>query len=121
LTRPHGITADNGQMGMKGSLGNLVQQARKMQEDLERAQSEIANAEVIGESGGGLVKIVMTGRFDAKKVSIDPAVPVDDRAMLEDLVAAAINDAARKVEAMSKERLAGMTADLGLPAGIKLF
>jgi len=105
---------------MKNALGNIMKQAQKMQEDLQRAQEEIANTEVRGESGGGLVKIRMNGRHDVAKVTIDPSVGASDLEMLEDLLAAAVNDANRKVEAMSKERLSGMTAGLGLPADFKL-
>lgn len=105
---------------MKGGIGQLMKQAQKMQEDLRRAQEEIARMEVTGESGGGLVRVVMNGRHDVRKVSIDPSLAADDREMLEDLVAAAFNDANRRVESMSRDRLAGMTAGLDLPPGMKL-
>ncbi|MBF0264675.1 MAG: YbaB/EbfC family nucleoid-associated protein [Gammaproteobacteria bacterium] len=104
---------------MKGALGGLMKQAQKMQEDMQKAQSEIADMTVNGESGGGMVKVVMTGRHDIKKISIDDAV-MDDREMLEDLVAAAVNDATRKVEAQSKDKMSGMTDGLNLPPGFKL-
>ena len=105
---------------MKNALGNIMKQAQKMQEDLQRAQEEIARSEVQGESGGGLVKIWMNGRHDVSKVRIDPSLGGAELEMLEDLLAAAVNDASRKVESMSKERLSGMTAGLGLPADFKL-
>ena len=105
---------------MKGGFGNFMKQAQKMQAELQKAQEEIANMEVTGESGAGLVRITMTGRHDVKRVEIDPSLPGDDREMLEDLVAAAINDANRKVEAMTEEKMAGLTAGVGLPPGMKL-
>ena len=105
---------------MKGGLGNLMKQAQKMQADMQKAQEEIANLEVTGESGGGLVKVTMTGRHEARRVEIDDSLVGDDKEMLEDLVAAAINDAAHKVEAMTQERMSSMTAGIDLPAGMKL-
>lgn len=105
---------------MKGPLGNLMKQAQRMQEDLKRAQEEIAAMEVIGESGAGLVKVTMNGRHDVKAVRIAPELLQDDVTMVEDLVAAAVNDAVRKVERASAERMAGMTQGLELPAGFKL-
>ena len=83
---------------MKGGIGNLMKQAQKMQANMQKAQAEIAAMEVTGESGGGMVKVTMNGRHEAKRVQIDPSVPLDDREMLEDLVAAAINDAVQRVE-----------------------
>ena len=105
---------------MKGGLGNLMKQAQQMQENMQKAQEEIASLEVTGESGGGMVKLTMTGRHEARRVEIDPSLLSDDKEMLEDLVAAAINDAAHKVEAVTQERMAGMTSGLDLPAGFKL-
>jgi DNA-binding YbaB/EbfC family protein len=105
---------------MKGPLGNIMKQAQRMQEDMERAQTELAAMEISGESGGGMVKVVMLGNRDIKSVKIDPVLVNDDIGMLEDLVAAAVNDATRKVEAVSKEKMSGMTAGLNLPAGFKL-
>lgn len=105
---------------MKGAIGNLMKQAQKMQAEVERVQREIAAAEVTGEAGGGMVKVVMNGRHDLRKVDIDQALLADDKTMLEDLVAAAVNDANRKVEALSKEKLGSVTAGLDLPAGVKL-
>jgi DNA-binding YbaB/EbfC family protein len=105
---------------MKGGLGNLMKQAQQMQANMQKAQEEIASLEVTGESGGGMVKVTMTGRHEARRVEIDPSLLSDDKEMLEDLVAAAINDAAHKVEAVTQERMAGMTSGLDLPAGFKL-
>jgi nucleoid-associated protein EbfC len=105
---------------MKGGIGNLMKQAQKMQENMARAQEELASMEVTGQSGGGLVSVVMTGRHEVRRVSIDPSLLDDDRDMLEDLVAAAMNDAAHRVEETTKERMAGLTAGMGLPPGFKL-
>jgi hypothetical protein len=105
---------------MKGPLGNLMKQAQQMQENLQRAQEQIAAMEVTGESGAGLVKVTMTGRHDVKRVEIDPTLMQDDKAMLEDLVAAAVNDAVRRVEQLSKDKLSGLTAGMSLPPGMKL-
>jgi DNA-binding YbaB/EbfC family protein len=97
-----------------------MKQAQQMQANMQKAQEEIASLEVTGESGGGMVKVTMTGRHEARRVEIDPSLLSDDKEMLEDLVAAAINDAAHKVEAVTQERMAGMTSGLNLPAGFKL-
>jgi len=97
-----------------------MKQAQRMQEEMERAQAELAAMEVVGESGGGMVKVIMLGNRDIKSIKIDPVLIGDDITMLEDLTAAAVNDATRKVETLSKERLAGMTAGLNLPPGFKL-
>lgn len=105
---------------MKGGLGNLMKQAQKMQEDLQKAQEEIAAMEVTGQAGGGMVSVVMTGRHDVKRVSIDDSLLKDDKEMLEDLIAAAVNDAVRRIEGESKEKMAGMTRGLPLPPGMKL-
>ena len=96
------------------------QQVQQAQESMQKAQAELARLEVTGESGGGMVKVVMSGTHDVRRVSIDTATLGDDREMLEDLVAAAINDAVRRVEEESKSRLAGLAAGLDLPAGMKL-
>lgn len=103
---------------MKGQLAGLMKQAQKMQEDMQRAQEELAQMEVEGQSGAGMVKITMTGRHEVRRVVIDPSLLGDDRDMLEDLIAAAFNDALRRVEEASKEKMAPMTA--GLPPGFKL-
>jgi len=105
---------------MKGGLGNLMKQAQEMQANMQKAQEEIANLEVTGESGGGLVKVTMTGRHEARRVMIDDSLVGDDKDMLEDLVAAAINDATHKVETVTQERMSGLTTGLNLPAGMKL-
>ncbi len=103
---------------LKGQLGNLMKQAQKMQENMQRAQEELAQMEVEGQSGAGLVKILMTGRHEVRRVTIDPSLLADDRDMLEDLIVAAFNDAIRKVEEVSKDKMAPMAA--GLPPGFKL-
>ena len=105
---------------MKGSISDLMQQAQKMQADMQKAQEELARAEVKGEAGAGLVTVVMTGRHDVKRVSIDDAVFSEDKEVLEDLLAAAVNDAVRKVEAHNRDAMAGLASGLNLPAGMKL-
>lgn len=100
---------------MKGGLGQLMKQAQMMQENLKRAQEELAHVEVMGQSGGGVVTVTMTCRFDVRKVHIDPSLLKDDAEVLEDLVAAAMNDATRKVEKTSQERMSGLTAGLSIP------
>jgi nucleoid-associated protein EbfC len=103
---------------MKGQLAGLMKQAQAMQENMKKAQDQLALIEVEGESGAGLVKVVMTCKNAVKRVTIDPSVLADDKDMLEDLVAAAFNDAVRKAEATSAEKMSGLTA--GMPAGFKL-
>ncbi len=105
---------------IKGGLGNLMKQAQKMQENMQKAQEELANMEVTGQSGGGMVSVVMTGRHDVKRVSIDDSLMKDDKDMLEDLLAAAVNDAVRQVEKRSQDKMSGMTAGMGLPPGFKM-
>ena len=105
---------------MKNQLAGLMKQAQQMQENMQRAQEELARTEVEGESGAGLVKITMTCRHDVKRVSIDPSLLGEDRDMLEDLVAAAFNDALRRAEATSQEKLGSLTAGMPLPPGFKL-
>ena len=106
---------------MKGGIGNLMKQAQQMQENLQKAQEEIAQVEVDGESGGGMVRVTMTGRHEARRVTIDPSMFDDgDREMIEDLVAAAINDAARKVEQATQEKMAGVAGGMNLPPGMKM-
>lgn len=105
---------------MKNPLANLMQQAQKMQENLQKAQEELAALEVQGESGGGLVRIVMNGKKEVKKVSIDESLVKEDRDMLEDLVAAAINDAVNRVNRLKQEKMAALTGGIELPAGFKL-
>jgi DNA-binding YbaB/EbfC family protein len=105
---------------MKGNITDLMQQAQKMQADMQKKQQELASAEVRGEAGAGLVSVVMTGRHDIKRVSIDDAVLSEDKEVLEDLLAAAVNDAVRKVEAHNRDAMSGLTAGLNLPDGFKL-
>jgi len=105
---------------MKGGLGNLMKQAQKMQADMQKAQEEIQNMEITGQAGGGMVSVVMTGRHDLKRVSIDDSLMQDDKEMLEDLIAAAVNDAVRKIGSETKEKMAGMTSGISLPPGMKL-
>jgi len=105
---------------MKGGMGNLMKQAQQMQEDMQKAQDEISAMEVEGKSGGGLVVVTLTGKHECRRVHIDDSLLGDDKDMLEDLVAAAINDAAQKVAATTKEKMGGLTAGLSLPGGMKL-
>ena len=105
---------------MTGGFGQLMKQAQKLQEDLQQAQSELASMEVTGEAGAGMVTVIMTGRHDVRSVRIDPALMGEDKEMLEDLIAAAMNDAVRKVEARTKDRFSGLGAGLNLPPGMKL-
>ena len=105
---------------MKGGIGNLMRQAQQMQDNMKKLQGELAAMEIEGQAGSGMVKVVMTGRHEVRRVAIDPRLLADDREMLEDLVAAAVNDAARRVEAMTQEKMAGVTAGLPLPPGMKL-
>lgn len=105
---------------MKGGIGNLMKQAQQLQANMQKAQAEIAAMEVTGESGGGMVKVTINGRHEAKRVHIDPSVPLDDREMIEDLVAAAINDAVHRLETTSQEKMAGLMGGMNLPPGLKL-
>jgi nucleoid-associated protein EbfC len=105
---------------MKGNIGQLMKQAQMMQENMRRMQEQFATLEVEGQSGAGMVKVQMTCKHEVKRVSIDPSLVGDDREMLEDLLVAAFNDAARRVESTIAEKMGGMTAGLGLPAGFKL-
>ena len=107
---------------MKGfsGMGDMMKQAKEMQENMQKMQEELANAEVQGVSGAGLVKIVMTGRHDVKQVQIDDSLLTEDKTMLEDLIAAAVNDAVRRIEANTKEKLGNLTAGLNLPEGFKM-
>jgi hypothetical protein len=105
---------------MKNQLAGLMKQAQKMQDDMKKAQDELATIEVEGQSGAGLVKITMTCKHDVKRVVIDPSLLADDKDMLEDLVAAAMNDAVRRAEATTSERMSGLTAGMNMPAGFKM-
>jgi len=105
---------------MKGQLAGLMKQAQQMQENMKRLQEELASVEVEGQSGAGLVTVVMTCRHDVKRVKIDPSLLSDDKEMLEDLVAAAFNDAVRKAESTTQEKMSSITSGLPLPPGMKL-
>lgn len=105
---------------MRGNIGNMLKQAQAMQESMQKAQAQIALLEVVGESGGGMVKVTMTGKHEVKRVQIEPTVSGEDREMLEDLIAAAFNDAVHKVETKTSEKMSGLMAGLQLPPGMKL-
>lgn len=105
---------------MKANLANIMKQAQQMQENMKAMQEQLANIEIEGQSGAGMVKVVMTCRHDVKRVSIDPSLLGDDKEMLEDLIAAAVNDAVRRVETTTQEKMSGLTGGLGLPPGFKL-
>ena len=105
---------------MKGGIAGLMKQAQQMQENMKKAQEQLATIEVEGQSGAGLVKVTMTCKHDVRRVSIDPSLLADDKDMLEDLVAAAVNDAVRRVEATVQEKMSGFTSGLNLPPGMKL-
>ena len=105
---------------MKGGMDNLMKQAQEMQEKMQHAQEEAAKAEVQGEAGAGMIKITMNGRHDVSNVDIDPSIMEEDKELLEDLLAAAVNDAVRKVEATSKAQMEEATAGLNLPPGFKM-
>ncbi|KPQ20719.1 MULTISPECIES: YbaB/EbfC family nucleoid-associated protein [unclassified Halomonas] len=105
---------------MKGGMGNLMKQAQEMQEKMQQAQEEVAEAEVLGEAGAGMVKVTMNGRHDVISVDIDSSVMQEDKELLEDLLAAAVNDAVRKVEINSKAKMEEATAGLNLPPGFKM-
>ncbi|MCB1758152.1 MAG: YbaB/EbfC family nucleoid-associated protein [Gammaproteobacteria bacterium] len=105
---------------MKGAIGNLMKQAQKMQADLQKAQEQLAREEITGESGGGLVKVTMNGKHEVRKVEIDASLMEDDKEMLEDLVAAAVNDVVHKIAEKTQESMSGLTAGMGLPPGMKL-
>lgn len=105
---------------MRGGMGNMMRQAQQMQANLQKAQAELAGMTVTGEAGSGAIKVVMNGKHEVSRVSIDPSVAGDDRELLEDLVTAAINDAVRKVDQASQQRLSGLMGGLNLPPGFKL-
>lgn len=105
---------------MKGGLGNIMKQAQRMQENMQKAQAELADMEVTGQAGGGMVNVVMTGRHDVKRVNIDAGLMQEDKEMLEDLLAAAVNDAVRQIENRTQEKMASVTAGMGLPSGFKM-
>jgi DNA-binding YbaB/EbfC family protein len=105
---------------MKGGLGNMMKQVQQVQENMTKMQATLADIEVEGQSGAGLVKVTMTCKYDVRRIAIDPSLLADDKDMLEDLVAAAVNDAVRKVEATAAEKMASVTAGLPIPPGMKL-
>ena len=105
---------------MKGGMAGLMKQAQQMQQQMQKMQEELANAEVTGHAGAGLVSVVMTGRHNIKRVSLDDSLMQEDKEILEDLVAAAVIDAVRKVEANSQEKMSGMTSGMQLPPGFKM-
>ncbi len=105
---------------MKGGMGNLMKQAQQMQAKMAKAQEEIANMEVTGEAGAGLVKVTMTGNHNVRRVEIDDSIIDDDKEMIEDLVAAAFNDAVRRVEEQNKEKMAALTGGMQMPPGFKM-
>lgn len=104
----------------KGGMGNMMKQAQQMQEKMQKAQAELASIEVVGESGAGMVKVTMTCNHNVRRVEVDDALVGDDKEMLEDLVAAAMNDAVRRVQETTQERMGDVTGGMGLPAGFKM-
>ncbi|PKF63716.1 YbaB/EbfC family nucleoid-associated protein [Psychromonas sp. psych-6C06] len=104
----------------KGGMGDLMKKAQEMQANMQKAQADIANTEVIGESGAGLVKITLLGNHNVRKVEIDPELMEDDKELLEDLIAAAMNDAVRRVEEVNKSKMSGLTGGMDLPPGFKM-
>lgn len=105
---------------MNPDLGELMKQAQQMQEQFQKQQEELANAEVTGESGAGMVKVTMTGRYDVRNVNIDPSLLEEDKDMLEDLLAAAVNDAVRRVEQLNRDNMSNMASGFGMPPGFKM-
>ena len=105
---------------MKGGINNIMKQAQEMKVNMEKAKKELSETEVIGQSGGGMVKVIMNGNHEVNRVEINENLMKDDKEMFEDLVAAAINDANRRVEKITQERMSNVTLDMGLPAGMKL-
>lgn len=105
---------------MRGNIGNMLKQAQAMQENLQKAQAQVAQITVTGESGGGMVKVTMNGKHEVSRVQIEPALLSEDREVLEDLVAAAVNDATHRAQAAANEKMAGAMAGISLPPGMKL-
>lgn len=105
---------------MRGPLANVMKQAQQMQNNLQKVQEEVATMEVTGQAGGGMVEVTMTGRHEARRIQIEPSLLNEDREMLEDLIAAAVNDAIRKADQLMSDRIAAVTAGMGLPPGLKL-
>ncbi|MBB1075418.1 YbaB/EbfC family nucleoid-associated protein [Rhodoferax sp. 4810] len=105
---------------MKGGLGSMLKQAQKMQQELQKSQERLAQEEVTGESGGGMVRVTMTGGHEVKRVELDPSLLTDDKDMLEDLIAAAVNDAVNRVKSRMQQTMSELTAGIPLPPGMKL-
>lgn len=105
---------------MKGGLGGLMKQAQQMQQNMQKAQAELASVEVEGQAGSGMVKVTVTCAHEVRRVSLDDSLLSDDKEMLEDLIVLALNDAMKKAEAVSEQRMSGFTAGMGLPPGVKL-
>ncbi len=105
---------------MRGGMGNMMRQAQQMQANLQKAQAELAAMTVTGEAGSGAIKVVMNGKHEVSRISIDPSVALDDRELLEDLCTAAVNDAVRKIDGASQQRLSGLMGGMNLPPGFKL-
>ena len=105
---------------MKGGLGDLMKQAQKIQEDMQKAQGELANMEINGQSGGGMISVTMNGKHEVSRIKIDDSLLQEDRDMLEDMIAAAVNDAVHKVSSATQEKMSGMTSGIPLPPGFKL-
>lgn len=105
---------------MKGGIGNLMKQAQQMQANMQRAQAEVASLQATGEAGGGMTKVIMNGKHEVSRVEIDPSLLSDDKEMLEDLIAAAINDAVHKIEKATQEKMQSAMAGMSLPPGMKL-
>jgi len=105
---------------MKPNIGDLMKQAQQLQEQMQKAQEKIANIEVTGESGAGLVKVVMTGRHDVRRIDIDPSLLKEEKEVLEDLLAAAVNDAVRRVEESNRDLMSGLTQGMNIPGGFKM-
>src|SRR5690606_19820866 len=108
------------EVGFMLGMGDMMKQARQMQEKMQKLQEEIASSEVTGQSGAGMVTVTMTGRHDVRRVQIDPSLLSEDKEMLEDLIAAAVNDAVRRVETASRDKMQALTAGMGLPPGFKM-
>ncbi|WP_199609053.1 YbaB/EbfC family nucleoid-associated protein [Flocculibacter collagenilyticus] len=104
----------------KGGMGNIMKQAQKMQEQMQKAQEDIAKLEVVGEAGAGMVKVTMLGNHNVRRVELDESLMEDDKDMIEDLLAAAVNDAVRRVEQTNKEKMAEVTGGMNLPPGMKM-
>jgi nucleoid-associated protein EbfC len=105
---------------MKGGIGNLMRQAQQMQENMQKAQAELASLEAVGESGAGMVKVTLNGKHEAKKVWIEPKLLTEEKDMLEDLIAAAMNDAVRKIAALTQDKYSSLMSGMNLPPGMKL-